>query len=105
MTEREDARNPFLPSKPSLQIFPLLWQLELWMREMVHVELRAHYADWQGEIQKNVRNWPPSSQANDKHLTHMRTRHDCGVSYLSLADLVRIIERHWNLFESYFPPR
>lgn len=96
--------NPFLPSKPSIQLFPLLWQLELWMREMVYVELRARYADWQSEVAQIVRNWPPPSQANDKRLTHMKTRHDSGISYLSLGELLRIIEKHWNLMESYFPP-
>ncbi len=100
-----DRDNPFLPSKSSQQLFPLLWQLELWMREIVYVELRAHYADWRSEVARIVRNWPPPSQANDKRLTHMRTRHDNGISYLSLGELLQIIDKHWSLFAFYFPPQ
>lgn len=106
--EQSEAENPFLPRTASRQLFSLLWQLERWMREMVYVELRAHYADWQGEIRHVVQNnWPPRSQAADKQFTHMSTPHESGISYLTLGELLRIVrsDKHWHLFESYFPPK
>ena len=99
--------NPFCPSIPSQRIFALLWQLELWMREMVYVELRAHHADWHSAMASIVQDWPPRSQSSDKRLTHMSTTHDSGVSYLSLGQLLTVIKHddHWPRFQSYFPPK
>lgn len=99
--------NPFLPSEASSRLLRLLWQLEVWLREMVYVELRARDADWQEPIKKVVQNWPPRSLDSDKRLTHMATRHESAISYLTLGELLRIIrdQANWSLFASYFPPR
>src|SRR6185436_16762986 len=77
--------NPFLPSEASSRLLSFLWQLEVWLREMVYVELRARDADWQQPIKKVVQNWPPRSLDSDKRLTHMATRHEGAISYLTLG--------------------
>lgn len=99
--------NSHLPSEASARLFRLMWQLESWLREMVYVELRARDADWQQSIKKVVRNWPPRSQASDKQLTHMATRHESAISYLTLGDLIQILvaPSEWPLFASHLPPR
>lgn len=99
--------NPFLPSDASNRLLRLLWQLEVWLREMVYVELRARHADWKKPIADVVKNWPPRSIGADKRLTHMTTRHEGPISYLTLGELLQVIQgpTNWPLFESYFPPR
>nr|HEX4316263.1 hypothetical protein [Kofleriaceae bacterium] len=104
--DTSERDSPFLPSKSSVQLFSLLWQLEAWMREMVYVEFRARYATWQNEITNTIRDWPPRSQNPDKRLTHMRTPHERGISYLSLGQLLSIVqsETYSMLFTQYLPP-
>lgn len=95
-----------MPSEASIRLFRLLWQLEVWLREMVYVELRSRDVDWQAQIRKEAQNGRPQSQAADRRLTHMATRHESEL-YLTLGELLEIIQDkpNWPLFAEYFPPK
>ena len=41
----------------------------------------------------------------DKSLTHMPTPEMNALSYAQLAKLTELIDRHWQCFSVYFPPR
>jgi hypothetical protein len=94
----------------AVRLFKMAWQLENWLRLMVYVELRAARLDWEVPIKENVnqgqKQWPPHSLAKDKELHHMATSHQVALSYLSFAELWKIIsdKQNWQLFKSYFPP-
>src|SRR5262245_48821117 len=91
----------------AVRVFRMSWQLEVWLRLFVHVELRAGCTDWEAPIKQSAREWPLRSQTADKRLHHMATAHQAGISYLTLGQLWQIIvdDRNWSLFEPYFPPR
>ena len=90
----------------AVRLYQLAWQLEVWLRLIATVELRAATADWEAPLRRLCRTWPPRLQASDKRLHHMATSHDEGLSYLSLGELWRVIAEpsSFPLFEPYFPP-
>lgn len=88
-------------------LYRMTWQLESWMRTITYVELRAANTQWEDSIKKHFNKWPPYSQESDKELYHMATPHQLALSYISFAELWKIIidKDTWPLFEPYFPPR
>ncbi|MET3579962.1 hypothetical protein ABID19_002993 [Mesorhizobium robiniae] len=99
-----------------LACYTKLWQLELWLREIVYVELSARYGTaWadQIDVQSGKRSQKPpkkrpqlagarSIQA-DSRLTHMPTRERSPLSYIAFDALLKIISRHRRLFAPYLP--
>lgn len=84
-----------------LNTYSRLWQLETWLRTLVYVELRALLGDdWARELPTELK----AFQA-DKSLTHMPTPEMNALSYAQLAKLTELIDRHWQCFSVYFPPR
>jgi hypothetical protein len=84
----------------AVSLFRLSWQVELWLREMVYVELRAHRVSWTADIESRSRS---SYMTNDKALRHMATSHAEPTSYLTFRDLWKIVleDKNWPLFEPY----
>lgn len=91
----------------AVRLFRMCWQLEVWLRTIVYVELRANQIDWEAPIKKKVQHWPPNSLASDKRQHHMSTPHQAGVSYLTFGQLWDVMSSPdvWNLFAPYFPPK
>ena len=84
-----------------LNTYSRLWQLETWLRTLVYAELRALLGnDWAREFPTELK----AFQA-DKSLTHMPTPEMNALSYAQLAKLTELIDRHWQCFSVYFPPR
>ncbi|MBY3347705.1 Swt1 family HEPN domain-containing protein [Rhizobium laguerreae] len=85
-----------------LFLYGLLWHIEIWLREMVYVELSArHGAAWSTHIQGNE----ARAKASDSRLTHMPTREKSKLSYILFSNLQRTISKHWHLFREYLPPK
>jgi hypothetical protein len=103
----EDERDPMeYESVPSaaVHLFRMSWQLELWLREITYVEVRASRADWQEFLKKEIKRWPATALSNDKKLTHMATAHESELSYLSFGQLCDLITSNWALWSDYLPP-
>ena len=79
------------------------WQLELWLRDVTHVEVRASHADWQDFRKKEIKRWPDTALSNDKKLSHMATAHESELSYLSFGQLCDFITSN-RLWIEYLPP-
>ncbi|MDX2054559.1 MAG: hypothetical protein SFV15_19315 [Polyangiaceae bacterium] len=103
----EDSKPFEAVPEDGAALFRMAWQLENWFRLIVYVELRAAYVDWEAPIRSVVAQWPPRALGNDKRLHHMATAHASPLSYLTFAELWKIIadDQHWQLFEPYFPPK
>ncbi len=85
-----------------LQTYSRLWQMEIWLRRMVYVELRALLGDdWATKIRGDKAEWPLKE---DKRLTHMPTPEEDPLSYVQLSKLRRIVHENWRLFEPFLPP-
>lgn len=104
---RSARHSPLSPSADARWLHERLWQLEMWLREMVYVEARASHPEWESLIHKQVKNWPPASQTNDKRYRHMATRHQSALSYLTTGELFDVMRSpaNWPLFEKYFQPK
>src|SRR5215469_11402671 len=90
---------PELP-KQILSTYARLWQLEIWLRRMVYVELRAFRGDdWSAGVDAE------SHYAADKRLIHMPTPEKGPLSYITFAQLTRLVSDNWSAFDCYFPPR
>ena len=78
-----------------------LWQLEIWLRHMVYIELKARDGDnWSNVVQMTDR-----PRKADKRLTHMPTPESEPLSYASFSELRRLISENWYLFSQYLPPK
>lgn len=84
-------------------LFRMSWQLELWLRDVTHVEVRASHADWQDFRKKEIKRWPDTALSNDKKLSHMATAHESELSYLSFGQLCDFITSN-RLWIEYLPP-
>ena len=85
----------------TLKIYARLWQFETWLRRMVYVELRAKYGDnWNSEL-KSV----DETKNQDKSFIHMETTEQNDFSYAQLWQLFDLIEKKWECFSLYFPPK
>ena len=85
-----------------LDCYISLWQLELWLRELVYLELKSRYGtDWA----KYLVALRPGPQRADSRLTHMPTRERGPLSYLTFDALIKTISRHRRLFAPYLPVR
>ncbi|MBW7996825.1 MAG: hypothetical protein FVQ81_09725 [Candidatus Glassbacteria bacterium] len=92
---------PPLPSG-RLDCYVSLWQLELWLRELVYLELKSRYGtDWANYL-VGLR---PGPQRADSRLTHMPTRERGPLSYLTFDALIKTISKHRRLFAPYLPVR
>ena len=85
-------------NEESLVVYARLWQLEKWLREMVYIELKS----------KKGRNWvnfnkTKSKYEEDKKLQHMPTSDQSPISYLTFAELTKLIKNNWDLFSVYLP--
>lgn len=94
------AEVPELPERV-LHTYARLWQLEIWLRRLVYVELRARFGD---DWRSRVGNWEGSKDA-DKRLTHMPTPEDDPLSYTQLSGLCKIVSSHWDMFSAVLPPQ
>lgn len=108
MSERELSEDvaeappddvPDLP-KRQLSTYARLWQLEVWLRRMAYLELRASRGD----------SWTDGIKADnpfkaDGRLTHMPTPETDVLSYISFSSLTQQIEKNWPLFSLYLPPQ
>lgn len=91
---------PELP-KRILETYSRLWQLEIWLRRLIYVELSALAADeWTTEVHGAEKPWEA-----DKRLTHMPTPERDPLSYVQFSELRRVISAQWQLFESFLPPQ
>jgi hypothetical protein len=88
----------------AVHLFRMSWQLELWLREITYVEVRASQADWQGFLKKEIKRWPAAALFNDKRMTHMATPHESELSYVSFGQLCDLIISNWDLWSDYLPP-
>lgn len=85
-----------------LLLYGLLWEFEIWLREMVYVELMARYgADWSKHIEGDQKR----AQAGDSRLAHMPTRERLKLSYILFSQLQKTVSKHWRLFREYLPPK
>lgn len=85
----------------SVNVYARLWQFETWLRTMIYVELRALLGDdWALDLKTGAGPF----QA-DKSLTHMPTPEMNALSYSQLSSLLKLIEKHWQVFECYLPPK
>lgn len=78
-----------------------LWQLEIWLRHMVYIELKAR----DGDNWSNVVKMADGSRKADKRLTHMPTPESEPLSYAGFSELRRLISENWDLFSKYLPPQ
>ena len=86
-------------NEESIAVYARLWQFEMWLREMVYVELKS----------KKGKNWinfrkTKSTYEEDKKLQHMPTPDKSPVTYLTFPELTKLIKNNWNLFSAYLPP-
>lgn len=96
--------NAIWPPLPSgrLDCYVSLWQLELWLRELVYLELKSRYGtDW-AKYLVGLRRGPKRA---DSRLTHMPTRERGPLSYLTFDALIKTISKHRRLFAPYLPVR
>lgn len=73
------------------------WQFETWLRSLVYVELRAAKgAQWADGLRKVTR----ERQQDDEAFRYMPTPDaQATLAYADAADLFRIVEANWKLFE------
>jgi hypothetical protein len=93
-----------IPELPGdrLITYARLWQLEIWFRQLVYVELRAKYADdWNKHIEGGIGH----ARENDKQLHYMPTPEETDLSFGSFSVLIKTISKEWPLFASYLPPQ
>jgi hypothetical protein len=91
---------PELPERV-LDTYARLWQLEIWLRQLVYLELRALAGD---DWVSKVRGAEKPKEA-DKRLTYMPTPEEDPLSYAQFSELCRIISEEWRLFEHFLPPK
>ncbi len=98
--DTQPSEVPELPQR-ALTTYARLWQLEIWLRRMVYVELRALKGDdWSEEVGRFDKPFEA-----DKRLSHMPTPEEDPLSYAPFSELQRIISEKWNLFSPYLPPK
>lgn len=107
MTDQKTTDEPLFGiselSRDVLATYAHLWQFETWLRRLVYVQLRALDGDgWESKIKTGKAAVPKS---NDKRMTHMPTPEDDVLSFIQLSELQRVVTDHWDLFETYFPPK
>ncbi|EGD44000.1 hypothetical protein NBCG_01588 [Nocardioidaceae bacterium Broad-1] len=80
----------------SLALYARWWQLETWLRELVHVELEAKH----GEGWLKVVARANGRQAQDAVFAHMESADSRNpLAYLDYSQLLEIIAAEWDLFE------
>jgi hypothetical protein len=84
----------------AVRLFRMSWQLEMWLREITYVELRASRLNWNDLLSAQTR----TKLASDKKLSHMATGHESELSYLSFGQLCDLLKANWDLWSEYFPP-
>jgi hypothetical protein len=84
----------------AVRLFRMSWQLELWLREITYVELRASRANWKDYFNPQTR----TKLTSDRKLSHMATGHENEISYLSFGQLCDLLKSNWELWSEYFPP-
>ena len=94
----------FWPPLPEgrFDCYASLSQLELWLRELVYLELKTRYGiNWSQHL-VGAREGP---QKADSQLTHMPTRERSPLSYLTFNNLTKTISKHRRLFAPYLPKK
>ena len=97
-------------SPDALRGYCLFYQLERWLREMVYLELKAHFGEnWWTEAEQALKRSRgggiPAARSlrADKRHPHMSTPENDPLWFLSLDSLTKIIldKKLWRLFGSY----
>jgi hypothetical protein len=101
-TAKEQNTSIWPPLPPDrIDCYSRLWQLELWLRDIVYVELKSRYGgDWENKIDGR----PRGPFSADKRLRHMPTRERGPLSYVTFDSLTKTIRKHRRLFATYLPP-
>jgi hypothetical protein len=85
----------------ALRIYARLWQFEIWLRQMVYVELRALRGDaWSDGLPVDS-----GPRRADKQLTHMPTAEMNALSFSQLSQLTKLVADNWDCFATYLPPQ
>lgn len=93
--------NRMTPSEETFALYKDLWQLEVWLRRLVYVELKAKYGPaMAGQFHK-----AKTILQNDQAFHHMPTTEGQLISYILLPGLMVLIDAHWSIFEDYLLPR
>lgn len=89
------AAVPSVMPPRSLALYARWWQLEVWLRELVYVELRARYGvSWSDEVKA-----ASSRQKQDATYTHMAgADNENPLAYLDYGQLLEIMSQHWEQF-------
>jgi hypothetical protein len=97
-------------SPDALRGYCLFYQLERWLREMVYLELKAHFGEnWWTEAEQALKRSRgggiPAARSlrADKRHPHMSTPENDPLWFLSFDSLTKIIldKKLWRLFASY----
>lgn len=94
----------------TLIVYARLYQLEIWLRELVYVELKANFgSDWWLEAELALKRSrfggikPEKSRRADAKHPHMSTPENDPLWFLSFDALLKIVfdRKLWKLFETY----
>lgn len=98
----QQAHRSVWPPLPEgrLECYVRLWQLELWLRELVYLELKSRYGTaWSSRLF----GYGTQPQKADARLTHMPTREQGPLSYITFSSLLKTIRKNRHLFAPYLP--
>lgn len=93
--------NRLTASEGTLAVYKDLWQLEVWLRRLVYIELKTKYGRTLEAQFDKAKDFLKKSQAYH----HMPAAEGELVSYMLMRGLLIMIERHWDLFEPYLMPQ
>lgn len=81
----------------STALFARWWQLETWLRSLVHVELRADAGPaWLERLPARAERY----ERNDQGHEYMASPDaQARLAYLDVGDLLKVVDDNWNLFE------
>lgn len=86
-------------------VFARWWQFETWLRSLIYLELRAAYgSNWTERLPQLPNN--VKRQQKDEEFQYMATPDaQALLAYTDVADLLKIIDEQWSLFEKSLLPK
>lgn len=86
-------------------VFARWWQFETWLRSLIYLELRAAYgSNWTEKLPQLPSN--EKRQQKDEEFRYMATPDaQALLAYTDVADLLKIIDEQWLLFEKTLLPK